>query len=223
MKKKSTWGGSRSGAGRPKTSPFVSHLSRPRVGKQRPILVTLKLRSAFEDIRNPEFLDVFEKATLRARRFGLRIIHFSMLPTKILLFVEFKKQEELQKSFKSLNTALAVYLKKAFYKKTGLDHRGAVFLGRFEMKVISNAEECKQALRIVLFSPAKLFGRAIYADNYSSGALFRGWEELLEKEESFEPFDYSDEEITRLKHITALPQFWLSQTGWRDSNKEAPL
>src|SRR5687768_4347965 len=108
-------------------------------------MITLKFRSAFEDLRHPDFYEVFEKAALRARRFGLRIIHFSILPTRILLFVEFKKQDELQKSFKSLNTAIAVYLKKAFQKKTGTTHRGPVFLGRFEMRVISSPEESRQA------------------------------------------------------------------------------
>jgi len=217
---KLTWGGARPGAGRPKTSQFVSHLSRPRVGRQRPLLVTLKLRSAFDDIRNPEFLEVFEKATLRARRFGLRIIHFSFLPSKILLFVEFKKQDELEKSFKSLNTALAVYLKKNFQKKTGLTHRGAVFLGRFEMKLITTAEESKQALRDILLAPAKLFGRSIYADTYSSAALFGSWEHILESGEHFEAFDFESSEIERLKRITATPQFWLSQSGWRSETSE---
>lgn len=218
IKSKSTWGGARSGAGRPKSSPFVSHLSRPRVGRQRPLLITLKIRSAFGDIRNPQFFEVFEKACQRARRFGLRIIHFSFLPTKILLFVEFKKQEELEKSFKSLNTALAVFLKKDFFKRSGLSHRGAVFLGRFEMKIISTAEESKAALREVLLSPAKLFGRKIYADTYSSGALFGSWEQILESDESYEEFDFTKEEIERIKHITATPQFWLSQSAWRDKN-----
>ncbi|MEZ4815267.1 MAG: hypothetical protein R3A80_08705 [Bdellovibrionota bacterium] len=216
IKSKSTWGGARPGAGRPKTSPLVSHLSRPRVGRQRPLLITLKIRSAFGDIRNPEFLSVFEKACQRARRFGLRIIHYSFLPTKILLFVEVKKQEELEKSFKSLNTALAVYLKKDFLKRTGLDHRGAVFLGRFEMKTISSAEESKAAIREVLFSPAKLFSRKIYADTYSSGALFGAWDKLLESDEVFEDFDFKEEEISQMKRITATPQFWLSQSAWRE-------
>jgi hypothetical protein len=49
--------------------------------------------------------DVFEKATLRARRFGLRIIHFMVLTHSIELICEFKKQEELERSFKSLNTS----------------------------------------------------------------------------------------------------------------------
>lgn len=194
----------------------MSHLSRPRVGRQRPVLITLKIRSAFGDIRNPEFLDVFDKASQRARRFGLRIIHFSFLPNKVQLFVEFKKQEDLEKSFKSLNTALAVYLKKAFFKRTGVTHRGAVFLGRFEMKMISSPEESRAALREVLLSPAKLFGRKIYADTYSSAVLFGSWEHILEKDETFEDFDFSQGEIEQIKRITSLPQFWLSQSGWRE-------
>lgn len=220
LKTKNTWGGSREGAGRPKSSPYVSHISRPRVGKQRPLLITLKIRSAFTDIRNPEFFNVFEKAALRARRFGLRIIHFSFLPNKIHLFVECKKQEELQKSFKSLNTALAVYLKKSFLKRTGVSHRGAVFLGRFEMQVLSTAEESRAALRTVLLSPAKHFSRKIYPDTYSSAALFGAWKHLLDKHEGFEDFDFSSEEISRIKRITAVPQFWLSQSAWREKPKQ---
>ncbi len=215
------WGGAREGAGRPKSSALVSHLERPRLGKQRPVLIRLKIRSGFENIRNPEFYAVFEKATLRARRFGLRIIQFSFLPNKILLFCEFKNQEQLEKSFKSLNTALAVFLKKQFKEKNNKDHKGPVFLGRFEMQVIKTSEDSRDALREVLTSPARFYSKNIYPDDYSSGPIWGAWKDLLDSVDmkSFENFDYSAEEIARIQHITATPQFWLSQSGWRQPHK----
>lgn len=216
-KKSSGWGGAREGAGRPKSSLLVSHLERPRLGRQRPVLIRLKIRSGFESIRNPMFFEVFEKASLRARRFGLRIIQFSFLPNKVLLFCEIKNQEQLEKSFKSLNTALAVFLKKQYKDKHNKNHKGPVFLGRFEMEVIKSPEESRQALREVLTSPARYFSRNIYPDDYSSGPLWKSWRELLDSVDlkNFEDFDYTSEEITRIKHITSVPQFWLSQSGWR--------
>ena len=219
-KVKSTWGGAREGAGRPKTSVYVSHLTRPRVGKERPTLITLKLRTAFEDIRNPKFFETFEKATLRARRFGLRIIHFSLVPKKILLWVEVKNQEQLEKSFKSLNTCLAVFLKKSFLKKSGLEHRGPVFLGRFEMQLLQSSEEAHAALRKILLAPAEHFARNAYPDDYSSAPLFGAWSDLLEKNEKFENFQFSKEEIERAQRITSTPQFWLSQSGWRSGQRK---
>jgi hypothetical protein len=217
---KSTWGGAREGAGRPKTSAFVPHLTRPRVGKERPALITLKLRTAFEDIRNPEFFETFEKATLRARRFGLRIIHFSLIPKKILLWVEVKNQEQLEKSFKSLNTCLAVFLKKAFLKKSGLEHKGPVFLGRFEMQLLQSPEEARSALRKILLAPSEYFARKAYPDDYSSAPLFGAWKDLLEKNEKFEEFNFSADEINRTQRITSTPQFWLSQSGWRSEQRK---
>lgn len=221
-KPKVSWGGARQGAGRPKSSPFVSHVSRPRIGKDRPAFITLKLRSAFEDLRNPEFFDVFEKATLRARRFGLRIIQFAIVPKKIMMWVEIKNQEQLEKSFKSLNTSLAVFLKKMHLSKTGSAHQGPVFLGRFEMQIIHTPEEARHFLREILLSPARHFSRSIYADDYSSGVLFRSWKEILDKNETFDEFDFSNEETARVKRITATPQFWLSQSGWRKPKAGRP-
>ncbi len=218
-KGKSGWGGKRDGAGRPKSSPMVSHLKRPRVGKNRPIQITLKIRKDAPDLRDPQILDVFEKATLRARRFGLRIIHFAFMPHSIELVCEFKKQEELEKSFKSLNTSLAIALKKFFELKTGKKHNGPIFLGRFHMNVLSTPDEVRLATRDLYLKSAFLAKNDAAPDHYSSAAIFNSWKELLREEwtEAFENPQFENEHVQKLKHITAIPQFWLTQTGWRES------
>ena len=209
--KKNTWGGKRAGAGRPASSPFVAHVARDSFeGKRAPLLITLRLRSGFPSLRSKMFMKVFERASLRARRFGLRITHFNVLPKSILLICEFHEREQLERSFKSLNTTLAVALKRAYAEHSGHDHRGPVFLGRFMMELLDSGVRLKAAMKKVLaaaFTPQ--------ASVFSSASLFTMWKKL------FEPLERSPIQLTaqpearaRAVAITALPQFWLSRAGW---------
>jgi len=210
------WGGKREGAGRPKSSAMVSHLKRPRVGSKRPVKISLKLRSTSPILRDPQIYDVFEKACLRARRFGLRIIHYALLDRKILMICEFKKQESLEKSFKSLNTSLAIALKKRYLELHGEKHQGPVFLGRFHMELLSSADEVRLAIRDLYLSATWEDKVEAAPDPYSSAALVTQWSDVLREEfhESFNRVTFSADEKARAKRITALPQFWLTQSGW---------
>jgi hypothetical protein len=115
---------------------------------------------------------------------------------------------------------LAVFLKKAFLKKSGLEHKGPVFLGRFEMQLLQSPEEARSALRKILLAPAEHFARKAYPDDYSSAPLFGAWQDLLEKNEKFQDFKFSEDEIKRAQRITSTPQFWLSQIGWRSKQRK---
>jgi len=219
----STWGGRREGAGRPKSSELVSHLKRPAIERKRsPALITLKIRSGFPSLRTPEVFEAFQKAAMRARRFGIRILEFSVRDRRILLVVEAKQQEELEKSFKSMNTTLAISLKKAFAKEMGRKHDGPVFLGRYEIEVLRMPEEVKLALRKVLAPEERDFSSETITpstDRFSSGPLFTKWRALLgrEFEESLIKASLDPsllETKARITRITATPQFWLSQAGW---------
>jgi hypothetical protein len=216
---KNNWGGRREGAGRPKSSLMVSHLKRERVGKQRPLHITIKIRSDVPNLRDPEIFDVFEKATLRARRFGLRIIHFMVLTHSIELICEFKKQEELERSFKSLNTSLAIALKKFVELKRGLKHQGPIFLGRFHMKVLKTPLEVRHAIRDLYLKSSFELKQKATPDFYSSAAVFGAWKDLLKEEwsQQFEDMSFDEAHKEKIRHITAIPQFWLTQTGWRES------
>lgn len=223
---KSSWGGKREGAGRPKSSQLVSHTSRPRVEKRRcPVRITLKLRSGLPSLRSEDLYEVFEKSALRARRFGLRVIEYTLLDKAIHLICEFKKSEELEKAFKSLNTSLAVAIKKKVKAETGTAHKGPVFLGRYHMQLLAHPDEMKSALREVLLLPYTRDPKNEGArDPYSSGLVFEKWAALLGKELSRYPAlreqgsaEASDSARQRVLKITATPQFWLSQAGWLKS------
>lgn len=213
---KGTWGGKREGAGRPKTSPFVPHMTRPEMGTRVPMQVLIRVRTGFASLRTPEMHKVFELAASRARRFGIRIIEYSLLDRAIHMVCEAKENDELERSFKSLNTTMAIALKKAFKADSGREHKGPVFLGRYHLTMLDSAEKVKAALADVLTKPAQEFGRRPYRDEYSSGVAFERWRKLLDgrvSEDLITP-DPDPEARRRATTITASPQFWLTKTGW---------
>lgn len=213
-----TWGGKRAGAGRKATSPFVAHVSRPEFeGRRAPLLVTLRFRSGFPSLRSETFLKIFERAASRARRFGLRITHFNVLPKSIVMMCEFHEREALERSFKSLNTTLAIALKRRYFDKTGEVHSGPVFLGRFKMEILDSGARVKAALRQILTAFSDKARRSTVAiDAFSSFSLFTEWKRLLSASDP--PLSTAPPPAharARAVAVTALPQFWLTRAGWR--------
>ncbi|MBS1984121.1 MAG: hypothetical protein JST16_08105 [Bdellovibrionales bacterium] len=216
-KAKGNWGGRREGAGRPKTSPFVAHTARPELGQKLPARIVVRLRSGWPSLRNEEIFETFAKAASRARRFGIRIIEFTILPKAIHLICEFKDKEELERSFKSLNTTLAIALKKLHRKESNEEHKGPVFLGRFHMELLDSPEKVKAALTDVLTLATRELQMPLGRDRYSSAVLFDAWKPLLGSDATPSLSEPStDEDAKRIvRLVTASPQFWLTKTGWR--------
>jgi hypothetical protein len=182
------------------------------MGDPTPTHITIRIRSGFHDLQSESFFEVFEKAALRARRHGLRILHYGIYPQRIELLCEFKTNEELEKSFKSLNTSIAIFLKKQFQKEHGEAHKGPVLLGRFQMKPLLTREDLRFALEQILWP---LDWRKSNLNVYSSWMLVQRWPQLMgfakpEDPESFTPQSL-DTYRSRATHITALPQFRLSK------------
>lgn len=217
-KAKATWGGARSGAGRPKSSVVGAHVARPTMGDPQPSHITVRIRSGFEDLQSESFYEVFEKAALRARRHGLRILHYGIYPQRIEILCEFKSNEELEKSFKSLNTSIAIFLKRQFKKQQGVPHKGPVLLGRFQLKTLTSREELRYALEETLWP---LDWRADSANLYSSWMLLQRWPQVMGFASPPAPLSFTPQSLdtyrVRATHITALPQFRLSKQSLASS------
>lgn len=224
----STWGGARPGAGRKKTSPFVSHLKRPRLeGRKFPALITLRLRSGLPSFRDPEVFSVFHKATLRARRFGLRVIDYRVEAKSLKLLCEFHTAQQMEKSFKSLNTALAIILKKSYFKKNGTPHAGPIFLGRFMMEEVNDPRRLQSVLRELLLEDPDAAKAEPISGAFSSAAVFAHWRDLLSDGRRLKPpfvlksgkslaaqLTHVDEQKI-IREITASPQFAFTKTALR--------
>ncbi len=214
-----SWGGKREGAGRPKSSPMVSHLTRPRIEKRRcPLKVKIVLRADLPSLQHPEIFEAFERGCHRARRFGIRIIHYLVLPKHIHMIIEAKKTEELEHSFKSLNTTLAIAIKKVVKKESGQAHEGPVFLGRYHLSVLHEPNEVKVAMKEILGLAADNFNPA--QPGLSSAVIFDSWTQLFGKHfvhSKIKSSSTQSESRKKSLQITALPQFWLSQAGWLEA------
>ncbi len=100
--------------------------------------------------RDPEMWQAFYRGTLRARRFGIRVIEYRVDPRRIQLFCEAKDPKELERSFKSLCTTLAIAAKRVYLKRFDRKHEGAVFLDRFHLQLCDSPERVRWALRQVI-------------------------------------------------------------------------
>ena len=160
-----THGGKRRGAGRKKTDKsLVNHVKRPKLNGREPINVTLRLVAGLESIRTPGMMRAFARAVTLAKRFGMRVVHYDFQSNHIHLVVEAESKDALSRGMRSLNTSLAIAIKKVL----GLVGRGRVFKGRYHMHVLKTPTEVKRALRYVVFNLAKHKKCGAIVDPYSS-------------------------------------------------------
>jgi len=225
---RSTWGGSRCGAGRRKNLLTVEHESRPEIkGRQIPIEISIHLRSGFAPMNGQRMIRTFMKATLRARRFGLRILHYRIYKKKLLLLCEFKTRKELEHAFKSLNTTLAIALKRRYESKHKKNHRGPVLLDRYKMLRLDSPLLLKNSLKNMLVRERYLdSGKILFIAapiQASSSAFFNKWEQLLNLKRAINTVwninrkaqtSKKAEHSVLAKTILSTPQFKLSQFGW---------
>lgn len=210
---KKTWGGRRAGAGRKKSSPFVPHARRePIENRQSPLEIELVLRRGLPSFRSRALFQAFRRASLRARRFGLRIIEYRIEKKRIFMLVEFKTRKQLERSFKSLNTTLAIAIKARFKKLHGLSHTGAVFLDRYRMKRLSTPLALKLSL-LNLFKPEsqRTNSRSVI---FSSWPLFQKGKKLFPRRILLSGPKAESKELRWIREVQASPQFWLTREGW---------
>lgn len=227
-----SWGGARTGAGRKKTSPFVPHSKRPRLeGLRKPTKVTFRLRSQYPSLQDPALYSVFHRASLRARGFGLRILHFALHARTLHLICEFDNQKSLESSLKSLSTALAIALKKSAAANLPPESnqlRGPVFLGRFMMEILETPEHLRIATRDMfcnVFESAENF-------KFSSACIFGRWkylfsDESTENKAKIPGLVVAQDQLPELPYkrmateITARPLFSLSKSLEKSKANEA--
>lgn len=103
-----TWGGKRPGAGRrsERKRPLVSHKARPQFDKPSPVLVTLRADAQVWNLRSQRCFRLIKQALRDALgRFGLRVIHFSVLGNHLHLVVEADGNESLSRGMQGLASA----------------------------------------------------------------------------------------------------------------------
>ena len=162
-------GGLRDGAGRKRTrARGVAHDVREKVSGRVPLHINFKYKIP---VRNKETLKILKRSIQNARRFGLKVLHFSFQHNHIHLIVEAANNEILSKGMRSLTITFAKSLKK-----------GRIQMGRYHLHVLKTFREVKNAIHYVLFNEQKHeTGTCSAVNQYSSLLSIEGGLVLIRK------------------------------------------
>jgi REP element-mobilizing transposase RayT len=196
-------GGVRRGAGRKRKAPRprVVHRTRPKIDRNHPVHVTIRIREGVPRLRTRAPMRTIIRVLRAARgRFDLRVIQFAVLDDHLHLLVEAEGRDSLTRGMRGLGTRLAIHLNRAFAR------RGRLFDDRYHARALATPLEVRRGLCYVLQNfrkHAAQVGRTIAAqwiDPCSSGVTFDGWR---------------DAHVRRIDLGTLPPRTWLLAIGWR--------
>jgi len=167
------WGGRRENAGRKNNTKTVNHMRRPTISLNRPMHITMRLKKDLPNLRQKRTLAAFARRVHRAKDFGLHVLHFSLQSNHLHMIVEATTRRQLANGLRSLGGSFGKYLRR---RKGGT---GAIFHGRYHLRVITSARQMRNTLRYVLLNHAKHQRMIEHLDFFSSGFLFKNWRKLL--------------------------------------------
>ena len=182
----------------------MQHATRPKVHRDHPIHITLRIRDGLPSLRHPGPRAVIIDALKKARgRFGMAVTDYSVMGNHLHLLIEADGRESLSRGMRGLVARLVKSLN-AFFGRTG-----SVFADRYHSHVLSSPLEVRRALAYVLLNYRKhahAAGRRVapsWLDPHSSAIAFSGWREPVQTP-------------LRLPDLgTAEPRTWLRRVGWR--------
>ena len=145
---KTTWGGARPGAGRPKgsrTSERMPHTRRPRVSRHKPHHVTVRVTRGTFNLRSQRcFRPIREALSAVTRREGFRVVTFSVQHNHVHLILEAEGRRALANGMRALLGRVARGLNAVM--KTA----GRRIDDRYHEHILKTPNEVRNALRYVL-------------------------------------------------------------------------
>jgi putative transposase len=201
-----SWGGRRTGAGRPKSKRSgVPHQRQPSLASRHPVHVTLNVHSELSTLRCKKSFRAIRQAFLAGHaKEGFRLCHFSVQDHHIHVLVEAKNRECLTRGVAALKIRMARALNRLHQR------RGSVFADRYHAHVLKTPREVRAALCYVLNN--RLRHRPVRdgdwflmdEDYYSSAAWFDGWRTRA-----------ASRTPCKRPPLVVPAKTWLLSAGWR--------
>jgi putative transposase len=119
---KSSWGGRRAGAGRPRTIGVVPRRRRPNVSGR--VNITLRL-SPGVTVKAAQLKEALEGGS---DRFGMKVVDFGVKSDRIQLSADVKNKKALSRGMQGLTIRLARAINRTS------SHQGKVFADRYEVE-----------------------------------------------------------------------------------------
>ena len=179
-----TWGGARSGAGRPRAGARLSrvaHGARAAHRKHQPVHVTLRVRAGLPNLRERSLFLQIKQALAKSNEQQpdhFRLVHYSVQTNHLHLIAEASHGSALARGMQGLAIRIAKRL------NAMLQRRGAVFSERYHARALRTPREVRMALAYVLLNRRHHWGeRATMlapwrTDACSSAGEFDGWRPL---------------------------------------------
>jgi putative transposase len=204
-----TWGGKRSGAGRPRKAErrrtFVAHIARPVHKKRHPVHVTLRARKGLPSFRHESvqkmLQGVLARQPYRRYRDDFQVVHFSIQSNHLHVIVEATDKRTMRSGVSGLLIAFAKRLNQLLGRLTG-----KVWGDRYHARDLKTPAEVRSALVYVLQN-FKKHGTTTHGgpivDHQSSAPRFDGWGGPVVSLPTREPWK------------PWRPRTWLLDEGWR--------
>jgi REP element-mobilizing transposase RayT len=208
-------GGKRRGAGRKPKGERASegHRTRPVIKPEHGMHVVLRVVAEVGNLRRPAMYRAIHDASVCAAvRQRMRIVHISVQRTHIHMIVEAEDKVMLGRGMQGFQISAARRINTAL--GDGVRRRGAVFVDRYHLVVLTSPTQAKHALSYVLNNWRKHeedrdARRGALIDRFSSGCSFPDWRELEHTWKMWKiPADYDPLVVYR-------PQSWLLTKGWK--------
>jgi REP element-mobilizing transposase RayT len=188
-------------AGRPRIAwehrDYVPHRTRLEIPKGKPVHVVWRVNPHVPPCRRSPVLKVFRQAVLKARQWGLRIVHFSLMNDHLHLLIEAENKKDLGKSLQSFAISFTKRLKHLYQLR-----KTPIFKERYFCHILRTVQEVKNALWYVLLNGKKAGLSPWRTDPYSSGAMLK----LLVSDL---PTIFQDKARNVFQDILAPPSFWI--------------
>ena len=195
-----SWGGARDGAGRKRVGvqKCVPHRKRGALAARHPVHVTLRIASGLESLRRRRTYAVVRDALAAgASRYGLRLVHYSVMTNHLHLVCEGGDERALARGIKGDCVRMARALNRIWARL------GRVFADRYHAHVLKTPREVRNVLNYVLRNAAHHKIQVVGVDPCFSGAWFDGW--LGQKAQ---PSGFPTSPLPRAST-------WLLTIGWR--------
>jgi putative transposase len=196
------WGGRRKNAGRKNRTSTVNHMKRKKVEAKYPIHITIKLKKGVASLRGPRMVAAFKSSLRKAKKRGLKVIHYALESNHAHLFAESEDNRTLRSGMASFGSSFG----KSVRRLAG--GKGSVFNGRYHLQVLKSPRQTKNAMAYVLLNHSKHQGAKPYVDEKSSAVLFGDWRALLGDRYRI------DESPPRPQYLSDA-ESWLGRVGWR--------
>ena len=173
-----SWGGKRTGAGRPRGSGRRNspHRKRLRLKSYEPQHTTLRLVDQVSQVRRWSVFAEIVSAISNAQRATFRVIEFSVQDGHLHLLTEAESWKKLSDGIRALEIRIARAVNRV------LGRTGKVFGDRYHARALGSPREARNALVYVLQNAKKhaqqrgVQVRRDWLDRFSSAGFFAGWD-----------------------------------------------